>query len=284
MTDEKQKNAFLRKIANAEDEATGDAFEVFKFNKPLGATARIRVRRADARNPTKLMETLLSSNWDALAADDQAKAMVRAAIEAEPQKHWLFAAHVGFRDELSNFIFPDGVVGENTGPRVLKPPLWAEATMQLSRRGSLEEWIQKVAQPCKFSSRLMLLVSCGFAAPILPVAGLQPFAVLVYGKPKSGKTTAILVAASIIGIGAESRLLNFNMTDAALLERARFLNNQCVPVNETGALKGDKKYAYPKLRTTIYTFAEGQDTLRHSGSSYATPASSSTWAGILLAN
>ena len=49
-------------------------------------------------------------------------------------------------------------------------------------------------------------------------------------------------------------------------------------------MKGSKRDIYPRIRSLLYAFAEGQDTARHSGSTFASAASNSTWNGIFLPN
>lgn len=48
----------------------------------------------------------------------------------------------------------------------------------------------------------------------------------------------MLGAASVVGIGDEDRLPNWNATPAALLESCKAFNDQIMPLNELGLLKG----------------------------------------------
>ena len=52
----------LIKIANVEDEATGEAYELYAFRKPLGRRGTERHPRGKAWDPRKLREFLVSKN------------------------------------------------------------------------------------------------------------------------------------------------------------------------------------------------------------------------------
>jgi uncharacterized protein (DUF927 family) len=97
-----------------------------------------------------------------------------------------------------------------------------------------------------------------------------------------GKTTALLCSTSIIGIGRESALPNWNTTTASFQETARSLNDLVLPANEVGLLAGRKANAYPRIRQLIYVFSEGRDTSRHSSSRQASSLGSAHWRGVFI--
>jgi uncharacterized protein (DUF927 family) len=78
----------------------------------------------------------------------------------------------------------------------------------------------------------MLLISASFAAPLLNVTKMPNFGINVYGLSKVGKTTGLLGATSVIGIGSERNLPNWNATSGAFLETARSFNDLLLAVNE----------------------------------------------------
>ena len=272
----------LRKLANAEDEGTGDAYEVFEFPKVRGRRGEIRIPRAEARNPQKLQQLLLTKNWDDAALEGSVEDATPKLIAPEPAKYFTYASHVGWRRNLRQFVLHDGVITENGKASSLKPPLWLSNAQHvyLESCGTLADWIDSVARPARYSTRFMLLISAAFAAPLVRVVSLQPFGLNLFGPAKRGKTTALLAAASVAGIGEESKLHNWNRTSAAAQEVARVFNNQLVTVNETGLVEGKKKDVYPRIRDFICQFAEGRDRARHSGSAFATPKGQATWSGL----
>jgi putative DNA primase/helicase len=88
-------------------------------------------------------------------------------------------------------------------------------------------------------------------------------------------------ATSVIGIGSERNLPNWNATSAAFLETARTFNDLLLAVNEVALLAGKKGDAYGPIRERIYTFSEGSDRARMSSSTLSS-FGSSQWRGIFV--
>jgi putative DNA primase/helicase len=65
--------------------------------------------------------------------------------------------------------------------------------------GSLEEWQDHIALPCRGNSRLLLALSTAVAAPLLSLVSHENFGFHFIGASSIGKTTALQVAASIWG-------------------------------------------------------------------------------------
>jgi Domain of unknown function (DUF927) len=273
---------FARKVANLEDEATGDGFDVYEFSKPLGEVGCLLVARDKANDARPLHAALAAKNWNAEGADT--KAILEACIKQAPPEYRLAAAHVGWRSEQTAFVLHERVVGTEAGEKRLVPPHWLGKgdLAALKHVGSLDRWIEEVADPCRFSTRLMFALSCAFAAPLVKIMGMQSFGAMLFASAKVGKSTALVVGASVIGLGTESALPNFNTTDASFYERARSFNDLLYAVNEVGLADKKKASIYSVLRERVYGYAEGRDTSRHSGSGFASASSSATWRGVLL--
>ncbi|WP_312785948.1 DUF927 domain-containing protein [Stenotrophomonas indicatrix] len=65
--------------------------------------------------------------------------------------------------------------------------------------GSLEDWRRDVARRCQDNSRLVLAVSAMFAGPLLHFTGATGGGFHLVGGSSSGKSTALRVAASVVG-------------------------------------------------------------------------------------
>jgi hypothetical protein len=272
------------KEANAEDEATGDAFEIFGFDKVRNRRGVVRIPRNEARKAEKVKELLISKNMDISCGDKQVETYVKAALASKPLEFVVYAEHVGWRKGFRRFVTADQVIGEIRNNVQLAPPLWLNDRQHvfLTREGKLDTWIKHVAAPCRFSTRLMVVMSEAFAAPLVRVMSLQPFGINIYGAPKAGKTTTLLAGTSLIGIGREPDLPNWNRTDAAFQELARLFNDQILGVNEVGLLAGKRGDAYEHIREAIYRFSEGRDRSRHSSWGVGNTAASASWCGIFV--
>lgn len=68
-----------------------------------------------------------------------------------------------------------------------------------AQAGTLEEWKAQVAERCVGNSRLLLAVSAMFAGPLLGFTGATGGGFHFVGGSSSGKSTALRVAASVVG-------------------------------------------------------------------------------------
>jgi hypothetical protein len=107
---------------------------------------------------------------------------------------------------------------------------------------------------------MVFAISAAVAAPLLGMAHLPSFGILVHGDGKVGKSTMLVAAASVGGYGRERDLPNFRATDAAFGEIPAAFNDSLLPLNELGLLKGSTTEKYRRLRDITYGFAEGRGT------------------------
>lgn len=276
----------LTLFANVEDEGTGDARELFVFRKVSGAIGEIRIDRAEAHfDPQAVARKITSKNGILPLNIDDAVKEIKKALESDPREYWKEVRSEGWRRDFRSFVHNGHVFGRSrVGDVWLKPPAAKSGrTFRLARRGNLRTWC-KLLRIAQHSSRMRLGICAAFAAPLLHVIDLQSFMLVIAGRSKAGKSTVLLALGSIIGIGREGGLPNFNATGASLQEVAAEFNDLALPVNEIGLLGGAKRDAYQSLRSLIYRYAEGRDTSRHSKSTYATASGAAAWRGIMIAS
>ncbi len=275
---------WIIKYANVEDAATGDSFEIFAFTKTLGRKGKLRIERDKARDSRALLAALARKNAVLPHEEPGAAKLVEAAIKSEPRYHRLHVRQLGWLPGRKGFALKRRVIYARAGARKLRPPLWVNDRQvgDLKSRGTLEQWQRHVARPALRSTRLMLILAAAFAAPLVRISGLQNFGINLFGESKVGKTTALLLGASVIGIGTERALPNWNSTRNAFLETAQGFKDLIMPANEVGLLAGKRRDAYPSIREWIYAFSEGHDRVRHSSSTIATNWASSSWQGIFV--
>ncbi len=281
----KEKLPDLALFANAEDEDSGDATEVFVFKKVSGKHGNIRIPREVAHfDPKAVARMIIAKNGMLPREIDEALQIVIKASQRKPKEYWLEVGTEGWRPGFAAFVHRGRVIGRSRSGRVrLKAPNAKSKRYILGRKGKLEGW-SKIPRLAKFSSLMRLGLCAAFGAPLLKVIGLQSFMIVIAGRSKAGKSTVLLALASVIGIGQEEGLPNFNATIASLQEVATDFNDSVLPVNEIGLLKGGKRDAYHSLRPLIYRYAEGRDTGRHSGSAYASSSGIASWRGIMVAS
>lgn len=95
------------------------------------------------------------------------------------------------------FVLPARTFGE-AGERVVLQTGDREPSLY-QQGGTLQSWREQVSRLCNGNSRLILAVSCAFAAPLLGLIGEDGGGFHFRGNSRLGKSTALRVAASVCG-------------------------------------------------------------------------------------
>lgn len=123
--------------------------------------------------------------------------------------------------------------------------------------GTVDQWKEKVARPALSSSSMMTAICAAFAAPLLRLTSVAPFTAMLSGKSTGGKTTTTLVAASVIGLGDEASLCNWNMTPAGLEQRAEIHFDMLLPIDDLNNAEGTDKDRFKLITTVPYRITAG---------------------------
>ena len=148
--------------------------------------------------------------------------------------------------------------------------------------GTHEGWVNQVARPAMHSSRMILGICAGFAAPLLKLANAESFAIYLTGPSTVGKSTITLAAGSVVGFGTTGDLPTFRATNAGLAELFAEFNDSVLPLDEFGMLEGSANERRRRQRELTFGFAGGQS---KTYSKFASRhRSASRWRSIILAN
>jgi hypothetical protein len=261
MTKDKVLRPRFKLVAIAEDEATKEFFANIRYRDLDGGVRRVSLPLADLDDRKALVKTL--KNLGAYFSSKQPaneRALAKLLASKRKAKRYNFAPRVGWYDGYSAFVLPKRVIGAARSGVSIRPPRLSSHAGAIGRRGEHAEWVRTVAAHAKFSSRMVFAISAALAAPLLGMAQLHSFGVLVHGPGKAGKSTMLLAAASVGGYGREQDLPNFRATDPAFGEIPAAFNDSLLPLNELGLLKGSANEKYYRLRDFTYGFAEGRGT------------------------
>ncbi len=113
---------------------------------------------------------------------------------AKPNARARCVTRTGWCDDA--FVFPDRTLGE-TPERILYQS--DHSAKVYTRAGTLDDWRRTVAAKCVGNSRLVLVVSIAFAAPLLHRIGSESGGFNLVDESSTGKTTGLRVAASAYG-------------------------------------------------------------------------------------
>jgi uncharacterized protein (DUF927 family) len=80
--------------------------------------------------------------------------------------------HTGWRLPDQCFVLLNRVINFGSSELKVCPPPWTEQLPfgPVSMVGTIETWKETVAAEAQYSTRLMLMISCAFAAPLLRLA------------------------------------------------------------------------------------------------------------------
>ena len=120
--------------------------------------------------------------------------LVEYITTAAPKTRARCVTKIGWYQNV--FVFPDHVIGETHEPVIYQAD---NPVNHYQQSGTLVDWQKNIASLCAGNSRLVLAVSCAFAALLLHPAGMESGGLHLVGESSSGKTTALKVAASVFG-------------------------------------------------------------------------------------
>ncbi len=95
------------------------------------------------------------------------------------------------------FVLPDRTIGEGEERIIFQSDGAVPNTFK--QQGDVAAWRDSIARRCAGNSRLVFAVCCGFAGPLLQLVGVDSGGWHIIGISSSGKTTILIVAASIMG-------------------------------------------------------------------------------------
>lgn len=120
--------------------------------------------------------------------------------------------------------------------------------------GDQIKWYETALECRKMSVTARILLASSFASPLLSVVGALPFFVHMWGGSETGKTVALMLAASVWGDPLKGRLLQtFNATRVGQEMTASFLNHLPMCLDELQLTKNGKGQS----SFDVYQLAEG---------------------------
>jgi uncharacterized protein (DUF927 family) len=149
-----------------------------------------------------------------------------------------------------SFVMPDRTYG-NTDLKFRDVEPSPDALTEMI--GTLPRWQAEIAAKCAGNSRLIFALGAAFAAPLLPLVGLESGGFHIVGGTSIGKTTILRVAASVLGI---KDIPHWRTTANGLESIATASNHMLLPLDEIGQ-------ADPKdVGNIAYMLANGQGKTR----------------------
>lgn len=199
-----------------------------------------------AHDGRELREELLRQGLSITPDAQHRKRLLEYIAKANPGRFCITVERTGWT-ESGAFVLPDRTIGGSDDEPTILRHMGVDS--KLGTAGSLEGWREHVAQPCAGNSRMVLVLSLGFAAACLELVSAEGGGVHLRGGTSSGKSTALAVAGSIFGTPAYRR--EWRATDNSLEGLAALHSGQLLLLDEMGVL--DPRHA----ATAGYMLANG---------------------------
>jgi len=143
------------------------------------------------------LEKLLRG-WGLQIAPKGRPLLLEYLMTQQPKARARTTARTGWHESGDGrvFVLPDRAIGKADEVWLFED---GAAAADYRERGTLDEWRQEVAALCLDNSRLTFAVCLAFAAPLLDLVGGESGGIHYSGESGDGKTTALRVAASVVG-------------------------------------------------------------------------------------
>jgi len=273
------------KIARIREKARGTYLESIRF--PVSETETNEIRLAPSVvNDVSAFEKKLRDAGAVLPKEaGEVRDLLTGLAKSDAPEEWILESQTGWTPDGMGFVLPNGFVGQSVA-KILGVGFADKDGRQNDQRtmaGTRKAWRSSVPGIAASSTAMMLAISAAFAAPLLTIMNRASFGINLVGPSATGKTTATLMGASVIGIGRVADLLSWNATEAGLEERLAAFNGMLFPIDELRSLKEKTpKEQYRRVRMLAYHLAQGAPTRRHSSFELTQASRPQRWSAIML--
>lgn len=244
----------LRIVADSRDTNGENWGRVLEFHDKDGKLQRYHMKMQDLRRDgDDVIDALLSRGLPIAPGKKARNKLVEYIQNGQPANNAkaLSSDRTGWHG--NRFILPHDVLGSGQDTIIYhgRQPE-PEAFGQM---GSLDDWRTHVAALSAGNSRLVLGISTVFAASLLQLTGEESGGVHLVGNSSTGKSTALYVAASVMGL-PKPYIQSWRVTTNGLEGIAKFHNDSCLILDELSQVS-------PKEAGEIsYMLANGSGKLR----------------------
>lgn len=267
---------FVSHLTDLENNRT---YLVVAFRNSHGDMQRITIPKSLLANPKRMIEQLMDKGWE-VDNIKQAVCLIRELHQSEPPTRNTWQVSSPGWHEITSIkdIGPLFYVANNgaycSDGKCNQLVLETCRDSKCNGNGSLQEWNENVAQLCRGNPKLQLAVCAAFAGPIVTLAKQSNFGLHIAGPSRTGKSTALNVAASIYG--DRSFVHGWDATVNALGALALSKNDAILILDEIG--EADPKVVFD----VVYPLINGRERRRLGPNNYLQPGRS--FSGVVLTN
>lgn len=258
-------------VALSRDKASEDWGLVLQFADMDDHTHQFALPRAVLiKEPSLMLEPLVSRglHYD----PGELRALQSYINTVQPVGRARSVSQTGWFGDV--YVLPDEVIGASSETVIYQS--FSGAPPGYEQSGSLEDWQKNVAAKCVGNSRLVLMVSAGFAGPLLELdSSLESGGFHIRSESSRGKSTGLRVCKSLWG--APDKLVTWRATSNGL-EGVCFAHNDATLVIDELGQMADENPA--EAAQTVYMVANGSSKARANRTGGA--AAIKTWRLIFM--
>lgn len=181
-------------LARTRDGQSGEWGLLLAWKDPDGATHQWAMPYAMLTDARQVWSTLAAGGYIPAPGRETRNLLAQLLAQAEPPERARCVSGTGWH--CGCLVLPDAVYGESPELLVVQG---AGADNPYRVSGDLETWQETIGAWCLGNSRLTFSISIALAGPLLPLVGMEPGAVHIYGHSSSGKSTLLRAAWSVWG-------------------------------------------------------------------------------------
>lgn len=184
----------LEILARTRDGQSGEWGLLLAWKDPDGVAHKLAMPYAMLTDSRQLWATLAAGGYISAPGREVRRLIEQLLAQAEPPERARCVPSTGWN--CGCLVLPDAVYGESPELLVVQG-VGADNPYRVS--GDLETWKETIGAWCRGNSRLTFSVAVALAGPVLPLVGMEPGAVHIYGHSSSGKSTLLRAAWSVWG-------------------------------------------------------------------------------------
>ncbi|MEQ9903304.1 DUF927 domain-containing protein [Pectobacterium aroidearum] len=248
----------VRLLALSKKEEQQRAYRLIKVKDcHSGKWTRILIPSHIVTDKRKLREILTDAGLS-LDFSDRDFNQIVDHLKTVPSKRVKLCMRPGFVEVDGSLCYLTGsgqVLGEYEGCAPMPYPD-AQAFMYCeNKKGTLKQWQTHVAPVALHSPYAMLTLCSAMAGYCIYFTDSESGGFHLYGDSSKGKTTALLVAASVFG--SDQYVCDWNVTETAFEELAESRNHGLLILDELVLLDKNAKEAAQKMQKLVYLLGSG---------------------------
>ncbi len=146
---------------------------------------------------TEALNELIDRGFEPEREKSAISALKMYLCRSNPKEFIRHVARVGWHG--NSFVFPDRTISHADEAEQILFYVEEGTAHQYKTAGTLEDWKRHVSRLCSGNNRLLFVVSCALAAPLLGPANLDNVGFHLFAQSSKGKTTSLFAAGSAFG-------------------------------------------------------------------------------------